>query len=78
MREGSPFAIYAHPKVLAILKSNSIFNVLSERHVARVPIGVGRLALRGLLIAVVVPPFFVDSDGRGLHDRVTGTAVVRR
>jgi pyrroloquinoline quinone biosynthesis protein B len=38
MREGSPFAIYAHPKVLAILKSNSIFNVLGEKHVRRVPI----------------------------------------
>jgi pyrroloquinoline quinone biosynthesis protein B len=38
MREGSPFAIYAHAKVLAILKSNSIFNVLSEKNVARVPI----------------------------------------
>ena len=35
MREGSPFTIYAHPKVLAILKSNSIFNVLSEKNVAR-------------------------------------------
>jgi len=35
MREGSPFAIYAHAKVLAILKSNSIFNVLSEKNVAR-------------------------------------------
>ena len=33
MREGSPFAIYAHAKVLAILKSNSIFNVLSEKNV---------------------------------------------
>jgi RDD family len=44
----------------------------------RVPIGLGRLALRGLLIALVVPPLFVDSDGRGLQDRVTGTAVVRR
>ena len=40
MREGSPFAIYAHPKVLAILTSNSIFNVLSEKNVARVPIEV--------------------------------------
>jgi pyrroloquinoline quinone biosynthesis protein B len=38
MREGSPFAVYAHAKVLAILKSNSIFNVLSEKNVARVPI----------------------------------------
>ena len=30
MREGSPFTIYAHSRVLAILKSNSIFNVLGE------------------------------------------------
>jgi uncharacterized RDD family membrane protein YckC len=43
----------------------------------RVPIGLGRLAARGLLIGVVIPPLFVDSDGRGLQDRVTGTAVVR-
>jgi len=38
MREGSPFAIYAHAKVLAILKANSIFNVLGERNVRRQPI----------------------------------------
>lgn len=42
MREGSPFAIYAHPKVLAILKSNSIFNVLSEQNVRRVAIEIDR------------------------------------
>jgi len=35
MREGSPFTIYAHQRVLAILKSNSIFNVLSETNVRR-------------------------------------------
>ncbi|MFC0241197.1 pyrroloquinoline quinone biosynthesis protein PqqB [Rhodopseudomonas telluris] len=40
MREGSPFSIYAHPKVLAILKANSIFNVLNERLVPRRPIGI--------------------------------------
>ncbi|WP_407156068.1 pyrroloquinoline quinone biosynthesis protein PqqB [Bradyrhizobium sp. STM 3557] len=40
MREGSPFAIYAHPKVLAILKSNSIFDVLRPEHVQRVAIEV--------------------------------------
>jgi pyrroloquinoline quinone biosynthesis protein B len=38
MREGSPFTVYAHPKVLAILKSNSIFNVLHENNVRRQPI----------------------------------------
>src|ERR1700712_3801541 len=38
MREGSPFTIYAHPRVLAILGSNSIFNVLNEKNVRRQPI----------------------------------------
>jgi len=33
MREGSPFTIYAHARVLAILKANSIFNVLNEKNV---------------------------------------------
>jgi pyrroloquinoline quinone biosynthesis protein B len=40
MREGWPFTIYAHPRVLAILKSNSIFNVLNEKNVRRQPIEV--------------------------------------
>jgi pyrroloquinoline quinone biosynthesis protein B len=40
MREGSPFTLYAHERVLAILKSNSIFNVLSE-NVKRQRIEVG-------------------------------------
>src|SRR6202046_1722517 len=38
MREGSPFTIYAHARVLAILKANSIFNVLGEKTVTRQPI----------------------------------------
>jgi pyrroloquinoline quinone biosynthesis protein B len=38
MREGWPFTIYAHNKVLAILATNSIFNVLSEKNVRRQPI----------------------------------------
>jgi pyrroloquinoline quinone biosynthesis protein B len=42
MREGSSFAIYAHEKVLAILRDNSIFNVLSEKHVKRVAISIDR------------------------------------
>jgi uncharacterized RDD family membrane protein YckC len=40
--------------------------------------GIGRLAARGLLLALVVPALFTDWDGRGVHDRATGTAVVRR
>jgi len=42
MREGSPFTIYAHAKVLAILGDNSIFNVLSEKNVRRQPIEIDR------------------------------------
>jgi len=38
MREGWPFTIYAHAKVPAILKTNSVFNVLSENNVRRQPI----------------------------------------
>jgi pyrroloquinoline quinone biosynthesis protein B len=40
MREGSPFTIYAHARVLSILKANSIFNVLNEKNVRRQPIDV--------------------------------------
>ncbi|MEO8815137.1 MAG: RDD family protein [Mycobacterium sp.] len=41
-------------------------------------VGVGRAVLRGLLIALVIPALFIDADGRGLQDRASGTAVVRR
>ena len=41
-------------------------------------LGLGRLVVRGLLVGLVIPPLFTDWDGRGLQDRVTGTAVVRR
>jgi pyrroloquinoline quinone biosynthesis protein B len=42
MREGSPFTIYAHAKVLSILKANSIFNVLNEKNVRRQAIELDR------------------------------------
>jgi pyrroloquinoline quinone biosynthesis protein B len=38
MREGSPFVLYAHARVLDILGDNSIFNVLGENNVKRRPI----------------------------------------
>jgi uncharacterized RDD family membrane protein YckC len=41
-------------------------------------IGLGRAVVRGVLVALVVPPLFADSDGRGIQDRLTNTAVVRR
>ncbi|WP_029115105.1 RDD family protein [Mycobacterium sp. URHB0044] len=40
-------------------------------------VGTGRAVVRGLLIALVIPALFTDSDLRGLQDRATATAVVR-
>jgi pyrroloquinoline quinone biosynthesis protein B len=42
MREGSPFTIYAHARVLAILKANSMFDVLNEKNVRRQAIEIDR------------------------------------
>jgi RDD family len=44
----------------------------------RMNVGLVRALVRGLLIVPVVPALFVDSDGRGLQDRLTATAIVRR
>src|ERR1700751_2876417 len=67
MREGSPFAIYAHAKVLAILGSNSIFDVLGEKHVARVPIEIDQAfepkLPDGLPSGIEILPFTVAGKG---------------
>lgn len=44
----------------------------------RVHVGSGRAAARGLLLALIIPALFNDGDGRGIQDRATATAVVRR
>ena len=44
----------------------------------RLHVGLGRAAVRGVMIALVIPALFVDVDGRGMQDRLTGTAMVRR
>ena len=59
MRESSPFTIYAHEKVLAILASNSIFNVLNEKHVRHQPVAIGE----------PFEPRFVDGARSGLEVR---------
>lgn len=35
-----------------------------------------RAVVRTALLCLLVPALVVDADGRGLHDRLTGTAVV--
>jgi uncharacterized RDD family membrane protein YckC len=41
-------------------------------------VGFGRALVRGVLIAVIIPALITDADLRGLQDKVTNTAVVRR
>jgi uncharacterized RDD family membrane protein YckC len=42
-----------------------------------IAVGPGRALARTVLLALVVPALLVDSDLRGLHDRLTATAVIR-
>ena len=44
---------------------------------ARLAVGPVRALIRTVLLALVVPALLVDSDLRGLHDRLTSTAVIR-
>jgi RDD family len=41
-------------------------------------VGFGRAIARGVLIALVIPALITDSDLRGVQDRLTNTAIVRR
>jgi pyrroloquinoline quinone biosynthesis protein B len=67
MREGCPFTIYAHQRVLSILTSNSIFNVLSEKNVRRQPIEMDQVFEPGLPdgspSGIEVLPFIVAGKG---------------
>ncbi len=45
---------------------------------APVRVGVWRAVVRQLLLCFLVPALFTDGDGRGMHDRATGTALIRR
>ncbi|BDU01533.1 hypothetical protein IFM12276_45610 [Nocardia sputorum] len=44
---------------------------------APAPVGFVRALARQVLLLFVVPALFTDADGRGMHDRATGTALVR-
>ncbi|MEU6586751.1 RDD family protein [Nocardia sp. NPDC046763] len=43
---------------------------------ADAPVGFVRALVRQLILLFVIPALFTDSDGRGMHDRATGTALV--
>ncbi|SDS42438.1 RDD family protein [Paraoerskovia marina] len=43
----------------------------------RRPVGLGRSAIRTILLCLVIPAVVWDADGRGLHDKAAGTVLVR-
>lgn len=50
---------------------------ISVRRLDGKPVGFSRAFIRTILVIAAVPVFFVDRDGRGLHDRAAGTVLVR-
>jgi uncharacterized RDD family membrane protein YckC len=82
---GDPTATLAIFAVENVLLVASIGHTLGHRllgiHVRRAvgagPVGLGRAALRTLLVCLVIPAVVWDGDGRGLHDRSAGTLIVR-
>jgi uncharacterized RDD family membrane protein YckC len=40
-------------------------------------VGPVRVLARTVMLALLVPALIWDADGRGVHDRLTGTAVIR-
>ncbi len=66
LREGSPFTIYAHPRVHEILKTNSIFNVLGDkvqRQLIAIDEAFALLLPDGTASGLEVLPFIVPGKG---------------
>ena len=75
LREGLSFSLYASQRVLGVLAANSIFNVLSPQHVARVALPLDqRIAVSGGLAveAYAVPgkiALYLEQAGPGFGTR---------
>ncbi|WJZ03219.1 RDD family protein [Corynebacterium freiburgense] len=54
----------------------AVFRMGVARVDAEERVGFIRAFVRTFLTLFVFPPILVDADGRGLHDRATGTAVI--
>lgn len=54
-----------------------LMNLRVLRYPELEPLGNGSTFLRTILILLVVPAVVYDNDGRGLHDRIVGSAVMQ-
>ncbi|HJC30324.1 MAG TPA: RDD family protein [Candidatus Dietzia intestinipullorum] len=55
----------------------AVFGTGTARLDAPERVGVLRSLVRVLFIFFLLPPLIQDEDGRGMHDRATGTALIR-
>jgi len=63
--------------LLGMSMGHRLFGIGVRRLDGRIPVGFGRALVRTLLILLVVPVIIIDRDGRGAHDRLAGTVLVR-
>jgi hypothetical protein len=55
----------------------ALFGIGTARIDAEERVGVLRALVRVVFIFFLLPPLIQDEDGRGMHDRATGTALIR-
>ncbi|MDX2357425.1 RDD family protein [Dietzia sp. PP-33] len=55
----------------------ALFGIGTARTDADDRVGVLRALVRVVFIFFLLPPLIQDEDGRGMHDRATGTALIR-
>lgn len=54
-----------------------LFGIRLARVDQPAPLGVVRALVRTILLVLLIPALIWDADGRGMHDRAAGTAVIR-
>lgn len=82
--EGHPLATLGFYVVMQVLLVGLLGTTLGKRIAGIQVVRVGgamagpvRALIRAALWCLVVTPFMVDPDGRGVHDRVAGTVQIR-
>jgi pyrroloquinoline quinone biosynthesis protein B len=76
LREGTPFALHAHPRVLAVLDANPVFEVLNRELVRRLPLAMGEpKEIVGLeILPFLAPgklPLYLEREGAPLDTAAT-------
>lgn len=75
-------AIWAVIGVVCVLlfaqtPGQAMFGIGTARVDAEERVGFVRAIVRVIFVFFLIPPLVQDEDGRGMHDRATGTALIR-